>query len=313
MTEQRSVLFHRDFRSFTGGHLKVWHYFTHVRSSPDHDAWVRMSPDSVWDDTNPWRNCAERVLPPGSPFDPDVLFLAGLDWLSIAPELRSRPPQPIVNLVQHVRHARPDDPRFEFLRHPAVRICVSPEVEDAIVATGLVNGPVFTVANAVGDDVLTPDDPPRRRDVDLLVVANKQPHLGRVVAARLGRRARTVRLVSSLVPRTDLVAALRRARVTLFLPHRREGFYLPALEGMALGTAVVCPDCVGNRSFCLPGVNCLRPAYSEDAVVAAVESMFGLPKPALEAMLEQAAATASTHTLAAERAAFLDVLGEVVR
>ena len=61
--------------------------------------------------------------------------------------------------------------------------------------------------------------------------------------------------------RDDFLDSMRRARVTLFLPNEEEGFYLPALEGMALGTIVVCPDCVGNRSFCLPGVNAFRPAF----------------------------------------------------
>jgi glycosyltransferase involved in cell wall biosynthesis len=51
---------------------------------------------------------------------------------------------------------------------------------------------------------------------------------------------------------------INQAKITVFLPYRDiEGFYMPALEGMALGTLVVCPDCIGNRSFCLPGYNSL--------------------------------------------------------
>ena len=46
---------------------------------------------------------------------------------------------------------------------------------------------------------------------------------------------------------------MARARVTVLVPNPKEGFYLPALEAMALGTIVVCPDCVGNRSFCVAG------------------------------------------------------------
>ena len=68
-------------------------------------------------------------------------------------------------------------------------------------------------------------------------------------------------MLTEHVPRDEFLDAMRRARVTLFLPNEEEGFYLPALEGMALGTIVVCPDCVGNRSFCLPGVNAFRPDY----------------------------------------------------
>ena len=43
----KEVLFFRDFKKFQGGHLKVWDYFNHVRSSPDHVPRVRFSPGSV--------------------------------------------------------------------------------------------------------------------------------------------------------------------------------------------------------------------------------------------------------------------------
>ena len=39
----KTVLFHREFLRFQGGHLKVWQYFNHVRSSPDHRAVVRFT------------------------------------------------------------------------------------------------------------------------------------------------------------------------------------------------------------------------------------------------------------------------------
>ena len=51
-----------------------------------------------------------------------------------------------------------------------------------------------------------------------------------------------------------------------------EGFYLPALEAMALGSLVICPDCIGNRSFCLPGRNCFRPNYDLNSVIDSVQS-----------------------------------------
>ena len=62
-----------------------------------------------------------------------------------------------------------------------------------------------------------------------------------------------------------------RARVTVLVPNPKEGFYLPGVEAMAAGTLVVCPDCVGNRSYCMDGENCFRPAYDEEAIVAAAE------------------------------------------
>ena len=55
----------------------------------------------------------------------------------------ARTRKPVVNLIQHVRHACENDPlgRQMLLRHSAIRICVSPEVERAILATGQRAGP----------------------------------------------------------------------------------------------------------------------------------------------------------------------------
>lgn len=304
-------MFYRDFREFSGGHLKVWDYFNHVMSSPTYEAWVRFSARSRWDESNPWRARPDRVLGPTERVDADVLFLAGLDWLQLKLRARRQPPCPVVNLVQHVRHASPHDVRFRFLRHPAVRICVSQEVNEAIVATGRVNGPVFTIPNAADVQSALPPGPIPRRDVDVLVVANKRPEMGARLAQGLDRPRRRVRLVDRAIPRQAFLDALRRARVTLFLPHPTEGFYLPALEGMALGTVVVCPDCVGNRSFCLPGVNCVRPDHHDERLLADVEAALAWPAPLVASVVRNAAATATEHDLVGERLAFLELLDTV--
>jgi hypothetical protein len=80
---------------------------------------------------------------------------------------------------------------------------------------------------------------------------------------------------------------------------------------MALGTIVVCPDCVGNRSFCLPGVNAFRPPYGFDALITATEEALALPKPKILALVTAARETAQRHSPAAERAAFLRVLANL--
>jgi hypothetical protein len=76
------VLFHRDFRAFTGGHLKVWDYFNHVASSPTHEARITFSPESKWDSTNPWFNSRGYVVE-WEPAKADMLFLAGTDWRAL--------------------------------------------------------------------------------------------------------------------------------------------------------------------------------------------------------------------------------------
>ncbi|MGL4499823.1 MAG: hypothetical protein ACRCU2_12230 [Planktothrix sp.] len=40
---------------------------------------------------------------------------------------------------------------------------------------------------------------------------------------------------------------------------------------MAVGTLVICPDCIGNRSFCLPGYNCWRPDYTVESLLRTIQ------------------------------------------
>jgi hypothetical protein len=287
-----------------------------VRSSERHTALVRFTADSVWDPTNPWTAAREHVISEDDDVDFDVLFLSGIDWRGMIPiEERDEYRRPIVNLVQHVWHACPNDPlnRHRFLPHKAIRICVSPQIDKAITRTGRVRGPVFTIPEGLDLDALATmadASPPAGRDIDILVGANKVPDLGHRLAARLRREGRTVELVDERIPRRDLVRLMSRARVSVLIPNPKEGFYLPALEGMAAGTVVVCPDCIGNRSFCLPGENCFRPEYDENAIVAAAEAALR-EEPGLDELRWRAAATAQAHDIADERAAFLDILDRV--
>jgi len=307
----KTVLFYRGFKRFTGGDLKVWDYFNHVREAPAHAAYVRLADDARWDESNPWWGSEDHVIRGDAQVDADVIFLSGVDWLYLDSSQRDDCSVPIINLIQHVWHACPNDRlgRYEFLPHRAIRICVSPEVTRALEHTGRVNGPIFTIPDAIDYESIARAALPER-DVDLLIVAAKQPELGRAVERRLQQPERVLRMIDERIPRSELIGWLGRSRVTLFLPNPKEGFYLPAIEGMAAGTLVVCPDCIGNRSYCLPGVNCLLPAHSEDELVEAAEAALeGLPE--RRQMLESASLTARRHDLRHEREAFLPVLEKV--
>jgi glycosyltransferase involved in cell wall biosynthesis len=274
---------------------------------------VRFTPDSTWDATNPWNEARDHVLGVDDDVDFDVLFLSGVDWRGMIPiEERAEYGKPVINLVQHVWHACPNDPlnRHRFLPHKAIRICVGPQIAKAITRTGRVRGPVFTIPNALDLDYVAQMAGDPGRDIDVLVAANKRPDLGRSVAARLRAPGRTLELVDERIPRWELVRLMARARVSVLVPNPKEGFYLPALEGMAVGTVVVCPDCIGNRSFCLPGDNCFRPAYGEDEIVAAAEEALRR-EPRLDGLRAQARATAQAHDMAGERSAFLEILDRV--
>jgi glycosyltransferase involved in cell wall biosynthesis len=320
MIAMRTVLFHRDFENFTGGHLKVWNYFNHVEAAEGFRAQIYFSPSSKWDESNPWFARRAEVLPDWNPGAADALFFGAWDWQMLPAAERDHYPRPIINLIQHVHHGDLGYPLSAFLGHRAVRVCVSEEVRAAIEAAGRVNGPVVVIPNGIdlaGLPVPPADAGNAGRRVDWLVCGLKQdrPAIARRLAATLnadparwGRAA----LLTKLRPRAEFLAAIAAARRVVLLPRETEGFYLPMLEAMALGTLPICPDCVGNRSFRAPGFPALTPAgFEEDSLLAAMAAAQSLP-PADEArFLETARGIADRHTLARERASFHALLASL--
>ncbi len=309
----KHVLFYRHFNSFTGGHLKVWNYFNHVRHSETHRAHIRFTPQSRWDETNPWWPLRDQ-LDSWRTITPDVLFLEGTDWDQIDAGAREQWPFPVLNLIQGVRHADPTHRRYAFLAYKAVRICVSEEVKQAILATERVQGPVFTIPNGLDLPTLPPAHEAR---CDVLIAGLKNRDLAgplreRILAMAAGHDGGPrIEIVTRHLSREAFLEQLQHSRVGVFLPKPFEGFYLPALEAMALGTLVVCPDVVGNRSFCLGGHNCFRPEYTCDAIARATVEALALPAPDRAAMLGKARETARGFDIERERVEFLRILERV--
>jgi hypothetical protein len=302
---RRTVLFHRDFRGFTGGHLKVWHYFCHVAASPAHEARIHFTPASRLDASNPWHHSGSVPSSPWTPSAADVLFLAGMDWKAV-PGTFDRP---VVNLIQGFGHARAGDPRHDFLARRAIRICVSEEVAEAIRATGRTNGPIVTIPNALDHEALPP--PAAVRDVAVLVAGQKRPELARELAERLERCGIAVRCLTEPLPRAEFLSLLGRAEIVVPLPLPEEGFFLPGLEGMAMGALVVCPDCHGNRSWCRDNETGFRPLPTIDAIEAAVTAAHGLSPASRKSIVAQAQTLARSRSMADERNEFLHVLTEL--
>jgi hypothetical protein len=242
------------------------------------------------------------------------VFLAGFDWESVAASERDHFPRPIINLVQGLSHSDPQDTKFGFLGHRAIRICCSPETADALRATGRVNGPIFTIANGIDMRLLPVPAPHAARQFDLLIVGVKAPRLARNLACALNLQYPSIQVLSVTepLPRSAFLKALGAARTALLLPQPKEGFYLPALEAMMLRTIVLCPDVGGNRSFCRNGETAIVPSrYDLSALLAAVERVIALDEPAREALITRAAAIAGSYGLSRERAAFHNILNEI--
>lgn len=296
------ILFYRDFQGLTGGHLKVWHYCCNVQQSQRFSPSIFFTPASLQDESNPWFGIHPSPLLGWNPNLASILFLAGLDWLAV-PET---PPCPVVNLIQHIRHGDLADPRYSFLSRRAIRICVSEEVTESIVSTGKVNGPVFTIPNAI--DLETFPSPAQVRNIPLLIAGLKNPVLAEELAARFRAAGLIALCQTGFLPRSDFLDLLGRSETVAFLPMSKEGFYLPALEGMAMGALVVCPDCIGNRSFCIDAYNCFRPEYTIDAIEQMVWSSLAMIPIERETMLHEARQEVNRHSLSQEREAFLAIL-----
>ena len=309
---KRIVLFYRDFHGFTGGHLKVWHYFNHVRHSIHHQPLIAFSADTVWNDTNPWFPIRDQALATWNAEQADIFFLAGMDWSVLSEAQRRSPPKPIINLIQHVRHADPREPLFRFLSHRAVRICVSEPVAEALRAAKQINGPLFTIPNGMDSDELPRQLKPwETRDLDILIVGIKQPALATEILGHFKTFDQRVEALTHSIPRPAFLELLSNARIALFLPHATEGFYLPALEGFALETLVICPDCIGNRTFCLPGKNCLQPLYTIESLLDAIQQALHMTTLERLAILDAARRMAQQHSLLQERRSFLELLEQI--
>lgn len=293
------MLFHRDFRGYSGGHGKVWDYFGHVQAHPGWLPLIHFTQQSI-SEGNPWRAAGVEAVGTWNPGRADALFVAGLDW-----EAFDGPPPrlPIINLIQHVRHAEPGDPRYRWLPQPAVRICVSQPVADAILSTGRVSGPVRVIDNGLQLPVLAPSATSDK----VLIAGQKQPEL----AIQLHDLLRASNVAADLeigwLPRNAFLAKLQAAKIVVALPSPTEGFYLPGLESMALGRATVVPDCVGNRAYLQPGSNALVPEPTPVALAEAVLQLLG-DSTLRDRIAAGGPTTAARFTMERERKAFHAIL-----
>lgn len=310
--KKKIVLFHRDYLRFQGGHLKVFHYFSHLQATDIYRAKIYFTPRSVRDNSNPWQNI--KLLNVWQPEKASVLFLAGLDWWAVlnhSAYLARRNKIPVINLIQGLSHADPKDTKFGFLREKAIRICVSQQVSDAIQATGQVNGPVFTIPNGIDLSSLPQVLDDAKKNIDLLIVAIKKPQLGLNLEQQLKNKHVTIKTISELIPRAEFLSLLNQAKQVLCLPHVAEGFYLPALEAMALGAIVICPDCIGNRSFCLDQHTCLLPNYETTDILQAVDRANALTEQQRQMIIKNAKQQIQIHSLEQEARQFLAIMHDL--
>ena len=104
---------------------------------------------------------------------------------------------------------------------------------------------------------------------------------------------------------------LGESRIAVCLPHAEEGFYLPALEAMALGCLVVTLDCIGNRGFCLHEESCLIADHNAESLLQATRRALAMSGSERHRMHRRARDIAAAHSLEAERLRFHAILGDI--
>jgi RNAse (barnase) inhibitor barstar len=302
-TEPRKILFVKKSGRQSGGHVKFHDYFEHCAAHPQLDPYVYLAYDRASDLGALWDGLAgERVLPrlDIEPFD--LLFIDGRDW-ELLPEVAQH--MTVIHLLQDFRHADPEDPRFAFLARPALRICISPELAAAVQPHAC--GPVAVIPNGIPLDFFMPG---AKEAGSVLIWARKDRALGKAIRSALSARGVRVRLLTRPVARAEFARLLAEAAAFVGLTKEREGFFLPALEAMASGCAVVCADALGNRSFCLDGKTCRTPRFgSLDDHVRLVEELLS-DEAQRDALCANGIEIAQGFTLERERDEFFRFVGE---
>lgn len=261
----KTILFHRQYLSYTGGHQKVRDYIAHTIAEPAFEPMLWLSNESnvrsgLFDEVE-----GLAYQKPYAPNKADIAFLAGMDWDAYLPFFD--PQQVKINLVQHVRHGDKTHPLFKFLSHKAIRICVSDTVRKAI--EPFANGPCITIK--MGHDL------PRMKQVkkyELYILATKQPELGTQIKSWALNRGYTVLMHEQVVEREVVHQAMAQSRVALVLPNKTEGFYLPGIEAMALADWAVVPDCIASREYSARNANISMCQLNVEDCVKAVDVAF---------------------------------------
>jgi hypothetical protein len=314
--EDKRVWFYRDYFVFSGGHLIHSHYYNHVNALPNHRACISFSDREIDEEVREQRTSlwSKSPVPNWQPGKNDIFFLAGVDWQYAFSQNILDFTNPRINLIQHVRHAHQGTELYGYLKERAIRICVSAEVAEAISETGIVNGPVIVIPNGVdlgaNADVLkgAQRDSSKGR---VLILGYKRPEFAKLLSDNLHQQGIEHEVLSRMVPRETYLEKIAKYSIIVCCPHEEEGFYLPALEAMYMGSLVISPDCVGNRSFCIKGETCMMPEYTVESVASEVMRAITLPSEDRMKFLQAGFAQAKRHSVDKERSSFYQLLQDV--
>lgn len=322
MKNKRRVLFYRTWNHYNGGtnggQLKVKDAFEHISNSEDFKAAVYFPPTTLWSDNpgNYWLPYRSQGLNYWQIMPKDLLFFSGKDWEVLSQEDAQSPPVPVINIAQP-RHIRANDHRRSFLRYPAIRIAKS-SIGKKILEDFGVNGPVYLIPDAIDMNKLPPNNP--QPDLDVLIVGLKNPGMAKAIKFRLDavsflkRKDWKIRLhiPPGLPTRQDFLHLLNRSKIVVCLPldtqRGAEGFYLPALEAMAMEKFVICPYAVGNIDFCVADKTCLQPQLEVNDLCKATIKALNMSEADRQNIIQEGKKISTNHSFDKEAKALVALL-----
>jgi len=260
----KKILFFRDYKSYTGGHQKVFDYYAFFKKYKMFEVSICFSKDSVWDISNPWIGEHRYVVDNPNLEEYDILFVAGMDWKKLPKGIENK--KIVINLIQGLRHGNEELELNSFLKRKAIRISVSVEVTNII--KKYVKNKIYTIENGVS---LSPIS--KNKIFDIYILGTKNPKLAQQIFDTLNKLNFIVNLTIVQISKEEVYVNMAESRITVVLPNfeEGEGFFIPALEAMFYSDLVIVPDCIGNRSFCIDGFNCVIPTYSLEDIIAKIK------------------------------------------
>jgi len=290
----------------SGTHLKLRDYFLYCLQHPQLEPYLYFTPDSDYGASEVWADIPrERIVREIQLDHYPVLFLTGKDWKFLPKSLNGKK---VINLLQSLEQCEESHQVFRYLKRPALRICASREIGAAIQPHK--NGEAAVIEYGIPLDLFRAATGKKANSI--LIWAKKQPEFGTKLFETLKARGLEVALLVENIPREQFAQRMGESGIVISLPLDKEGFYLPALEAMASGCAVICPDAIGNRAFCIHEQTCLMPKFGDlDDHLLMVERL--LAEQALkENLRRQGMAMAESYSMEKERENFYRFLEKYI-
>jgi len=305
MKKRKSMLFNRNLTHLNGGHLKFFDYLNHSCELEHIKPILYLAPTSNF-------SLAQELIPSDveivdNPVNADIFFLAGKDWQTLDTAGIDTSGKPVVSLIQSLRQCFPGHPLHQYLSRPVMmRVCVSSQISAYLQSKYPRADQLITIPN--GTDLHSSSTLKNQTKSNTVFIGGlKDKDLAERLASVLDHDHIPVDLCLTHIPRFEFLSRLASAKIAVLLPVEEEGFYLPALEAMVLGSVAIVPDCIGSRDFCIKDQTCLVPERTLDSLHNAVRLLWNDKK--LRSRLKNAAfQKCAPYTIEKERRTFQQAL-----